>query len=171
MRSLSKIIYFTSICYIIVCCIIAVLFKSLPIEFKNYNFNEQSSGLFFLGIPIAILFTIARLGFKNIDKSKIRIEILKTFLISGGIFALFFLYALATFGSSMCTTSTGEVLFIKKNSNSSKIVERHFGCGATDSSPATVTIAKQTVIISLFWYYTPIDTTTLNTAEWIRVKE
>jgi hypothetical protein len=147
----------------------AVLLNTLPLEIKNYTFREHAHNFIFFGIPIAILFTTSRSGFIKHSKSETRTKIHKAFLISAGVFVLFFVYAFATFGSSMCDTTTGETLFIRKNPGSSKIVTRYFGCGATDSSPAVVTTAKQTEIASLFWYYTAIDTTTLNRAEWIRV--
>lgn len=170
MRTLFKILYFASLAYIVTCCLLIFLLKILPLEFKNHRFDEQFPNLFYFGVPVAILFTAARLGFQNIEASQIRKRLLKKFLISIGVFTIFFCYSFVSFGISMCDTVTGETLFIK-NSSSSKIVERDFGCGATDSSPATVTIAKQTEILSLFWYYTRIDTTTLNKSEWIRVKE
>jgi hypothetical protein len=149
MRSLYKIIYYTSICYIVICCLVAVLLNTLPLEFKSYTFREHSHNFIFFGIPIAIFFTTSRLGFIRNTKSKSGNKIRNAFLISAGVFALFFVYAIATFGGAMCDTTTGETLFIRKNSSSSKIVTRYFGCGATDSSPASVTTAKQ---LRLFHY-------------------
>ena len=43
---------------------------------------------------------------------------------------------------NMCTYSTGDVLFLNRENNEIIIAERYFGCGATDSSPASMSIEK-----------------------------
>jgi hypothetical protein len=171
MKVFSKILYYSSLCFIVICGSLALLLKILPLEFKNADYQEKFDGLFYFGIPIAILFTGARLGFKSKYQAKISSEILKTVLLSIAVFVLFILYAIGNFGNSMCIKVTEETLFIKKNSNSIKIVRRNFGCGATDSSPGTITIEKEVQVISFFVYYSPIDTAKINKSEWTPEKQ
>ena len=169
MSILSKIIYLLSIAYIVLCCTLAILLNSIPLEFKSYRLSENADQLFFFGIPIAVLFTLARLGFKDRRNLVVWKEVLKTVGLSVGIFIVFFFYAIASFGSSMCRTTTGQTIFTKSNSSTTKIVERHFGCGATDSGPGIITIAKQVDILSIFWYYSEIDTIGIAKSDWIPV--
>jgi len=171
MQRLIKLTYYASICYIIVCCVVVVLMYTLPLEFKSQEFSERSSGYILFGIPSALFFTMARFGFRENGGAKVLSKIIRAVFVAVGVFVLFFMFALASFGGSMCDTTTGKTIFIRKNSGASKIVTRHFGCGATDSSPARVSIAEQTEVFSLFWYYRRIDTTAINQSEWIRVHE
>lgn len=170
MRIVCKIVYILSIAYIGLCCLVAILLAILPIEFKNYQLRESWDNLFFFGIPVAILFTLARLGFKDPKTLVIWKQIVATFLLSFGVFILFFLYAVATWGRSMCQYTTGETIFTKRNSSTTKIVKRYFGCGATDSTPPHISLARQTDVLSLFWYYSKTDSTTIDRSVWIRVK-
>ncbi|MBC7936015.1 MAG: hypothetical protein H7Y86_11750 [Rhizobacter sp.] len=170
MRTVSKIIYILSIAYIALCCLVAILLTILPLELKNEQLRENRDSLFFFGIPIAILFTLARLGFKNRKNLVIWKQIVATVLLSLGVFILFFLYAIASFGGSMCKYTTGETVFTKRNSSTTTIVKRYFGCGATDSTPPIITLARQTAILSFFWYYSKTDSTGIDRSVWMPVK-
>lgn len=171
MRILSKSIYSLCIVYICLCCLIALLLATLPLEFKDYRLQEKSTSLFFIGIPTAILFTLFKLGFKDRNKINPGKEVIKTVLLASGVSLLLFSYGMITFGSSMCSSVTGQTIFINKYSTSVKIVKRHFGCGATDSSPETTTISMQRDVLSTFWYYSKIDTLGLIKSDWIRVSQ
>ncbi|RYG00165.1 MAG: hypothetical protein EOO07_35810 [Chitinophagaceae bacterium] len=166
MRIVCKIIYFLSIAYIALCCLVTILLAVLPLEFQNYQFGEKWDNIFFFGIPLAILFTLTRLGFKDRKTLVIWHQILATFLFSLGVFIIFFLYGIVSLGS-MCNYSTGETVFTNRHSSTTKIVKRYFGCGATDSTPPTITLARQTDVLSLFWYYTKIDSSRIDRSVWM----
>lgn len=171
MRIFSKSIYALSIAYICLCCLIALLLATLPIEFKDHRLQDKSTSLFFIGIPTAILFTLFKLGFKDRNKINPGKEVIKTVLLASGVSLLLFSYVMLTFGSSMCRSVTGQTIFINKHSASVKIVKRHLGCGATDSSPESTTISMQRDVLSTFFYYSIIDTFALIKSDWIRVSE
>ena len=147
-----------------------IILKTLPIEFKQPDNNDIFDGMIFIGIPFAIILTISRIGFKNIQKDHIRSAITKTILIASGVFLLFVVYGFISFGANMCSWSMGETLFIHKAHYSSRIVKRYFGCGATDSSPATIGTFKTTDIPPFFIYVTKIDTTKIDSKVWERAK-
>ena len=169
MKTIFKIIYYGSILFIVIVVLISILLRVLPLEFANQNNQDTFDFIFFIGIPIAILLTLSRLVFKtDVSKGKIRNILILTILTSAGVFFLFILYAFATFGSGLCSWSTGPTIF-KNVSSSSKIVWRDFGCGAVDSSPPTIEISKVTEITPLFIYITKVDTTKLDKKIWIRV--
>ena len=82
----------------------------------------------------------------------------------------FFFYTLSTFSLDMCTWSAGETLFKNRVHQSQRIEKRYFGCGATDSSPATAGFFKVTSITSLFLHKQKIDTNKIDLKEWERVR-
>ena len=171
MRLFFKIVYFGSLTFITILFVVRILLKFTSLEFSHDTYQDNFDSLFFFGLPIAIELTLSRLGFKNnLTKRQIRSIILKTTVIAIAFFLFFIIYFFATFGSSMCTTSTGETLYINSSKKSPRIVKRYFGCGATDSSPATVSISKLQAITPLFVYVTDVDTNKLDKTVWIRQK-
>jgi len=172
MKPFFKLVYYISLAYIISCIGLSILMKILPIEFSNDTYSEDFDSIFFIGIPIAILLTLSRIGFKvELSKTQIKSAIVKTILLAVTCFVLFLFYNIVTFGSSMCTWTSGETLYRNSTNTSQKIIKRYFGCGATDSSPSTVGVFKVQQITRLFIYVTKVDTTKLDRHEWINVKK
>jgi hypothetical protein len=71
---------------------------------------------------------------------------------------------------STCAWTTDKVFFENKQNSSVKIVQRHFGCGATDSSYPTVKVFRVREITSDLIWVTEIDTTQIDKSEWIRIE-
>lgn len=169
MKLISKIIYYLSIIFIIACLVISISLKFFLLEFSKSNYEKTFDDLFFIGIPLAIIFTSANVFFKNFQKSKVKSTIINKLIIAIVVFISFILYGFISFGTNMCTWSTGPTLFISKKKSSEKIVLRDFGCGATDSSPGTFGIFKVTTITPSFIYANKIDTSKINSTEWVRL--
>ena len=74
------------------------------------------------------------------------------------------------FGKSMCGDITDKTLFVKKGTNSDKIIVRHFDCGATDSGPAKYEIVKVVDVFSVFNFVTKVDTAKIDKSAWIGMK-
>ncbi len=82
--------------------------------------------------------------------------------------SLFFILIIS-FGD-MCSWSTGTVLFEHKEDPKIKIVERDYGCGATDSGSPVYKVFRRKEITSYLSLFTEIDTSKINKAEWNKVK-
>jgi len=171
MKSFLKLVYFGSLTFIILLLLVQILLKITQLEFSEEKYQENFDSIFFFGIPIAIELTLARLGLKtNLSRHQTKSIIIRTTFIAVACFLLFIFYFFTTFGSSMCTWVTGETLYKNTSKKSQRVVKRYFGCGATDSSPATVAISKLQDITPLFVYVTDVDTNKLDKTVWVRLK-
>ena len=173
MSLFSKIIYYTALSFISAFILLSVALTLFGLEFQEQEDADfYSEELLIVFIPLAICLTSFKAGFKqNWDKSRKRKFVIKRIVISVAAFILIIIYSFASMWSSMCLWSTRRILFEKKNDRSIKIIERDFGCGATDSSPGTVAIFKITEITPFFMYASRIDTTRIDKNEWSRLKE
>jgi hypothetical protein len=72
---------------------------------------------------------------------------------------------------NMCDWTTNKVFFKNINDPSTLIVQRSFGCGATDSSLPKIEVSKTIQITPYFIWVTDIDTTQINKSEWTRVEK
>ena len=172
MSIIFKIIYIGSIVFITLCILTAVFLRIFPLEFTSESYQRVFDDLLFCGIPVAVLLTMTRIGFKkNLDKLRIKMIVIKSIIIAICYIFFSFCYAILSFSFSMCAWSTDDTLFENTSNKSTKIVKRDFGCGATDSSPATVQIFKITQISPLFIYTSKIDTNKLDKNDWVRIRK
>jgi hypothetical protein len=171
MTLIFKIIYHLVLLFIAIWLLLFVLISIFNLSFQNPNHQDTFEELLF-AIPIAIAFTSFRAGFKSKwDYAKKRSFIVTRIFVGVALLIFVFLYAIASLGSGMCAWSTHQVLFTKKSDSSTKIVERDFGCGATDSSSPVFTTFQSKEITPLFVHYTKIDTSKINMNDWYRAKE
>jgi hypothetical protein len=171
MKFISRIIYFGSIVFIIVSLLVSLSLKIFPLELSESGYEEVFDELFFIGIPVAIIMTCSKIFFKNVQKSKIRSAIINRLIIAVVVFISFIFYGFISFGANMCTWSTGPTLFVNTKKSCEKIVLREFGCGATDNSPGTLSVFKVTTITPFFIYATEIDTTKIDSNEWVKLRQ
>lgn len=75
-----------------------------------------------------------------------------------------------TLFAGMCDWTTDKIFFKNKQNSSIKIVQRSFGCGATDSSPATLKVFKVREITPYLIWVTSIDTNQINKVDWKRIE-
>lgn len=140
---------------------------ALGLEFKDNRVEDFFTGALFWGIPLIVFFAVG----STVSKQDGFLEImLKLGLTIAAVVVVFFFSVLTAF-SNMCDYSTAETLFIHKKDPSLKIVVRYFGCGATDSTPATPHVQKMKPLAGIFLKFESIDTTQLDKTEWLAIEE
>ncbi len=166
MQRLSKIVSWTSIVLLSIWILTPIFGTFLPLEFSNNHYEYIYDSIRFFGIPIAIFLLL--LGtIKKEDTS--RIIVTKAFTAIGiSAFAVFIMFM--TVFAGMCDTTTHKVFFENKQRPSTKIVQRSFGCGATDSSPATMKVSQIREITPYLIWVTSVDTNQIDKSEWNRIK-
>jgi hypothetical protein len=166
MKKFCKIVYYSSIVFIAVAFGIGILIETIPLEWSSITYKENIGGALFFGVPIAILLTITRTGFKKIPDNKVRFAVLKSVLLALGYFLLIGLYGIISFGSGLCLWSTRDTILVNKIDRSTRIVVRDFGCGAVDSSPLIYDTFKEKEITCVFLHYNRVKMNELDTTEW-----
>jgi predicted neutral ceramidase superfamily lipid hydrolase len=166
LQKIFKIIYRSTLG---ICCLIAfasILLWCLPIEF----INRYVEGVFDIVRISVVLFFLLLLFIKWVKKDS-WLKIIGKF-VSVGLASLliFFIAGIASF-ADMCDYFYEGVLFANKANPKVMIIKKSFGCGATDSGPATMHYYKSTEFLHTFRWISPIDTTKLNKAEWNRVDQ
>ncbi|MFN8287627.1 MAG: hypothetical protein U0V74_12770 [Chitinophagales bacterium] len=133
------------------------------LEFANLTAEEITIGIYFFGIPFCIIGVVISSIKRGDPTASIVIK-----LMGGAALTLVYLFAFTMFlFADMCSYSTRQILYINKSNNERQIVVRDFGCGATDSSPASIHIQEVQTIAGLFMKVREADTTALNKSEWI----
>jgi hypothetical protein len=166
MQRLSKIVSWTSIVLLFIWILTPIFGTFIPLEFSNNHYEYIYDSIRFFGIPIAI-FLILVGTIKRIDTSGIiATKIFTAMIISA--FAVFIMFM--TVFAGMCDDTTDKVFFENKQRPSTKIVQRSFGCGATDSSPATMKVSQIREITPYLIWVTSVDTNQIDKSEWNRIK-
>ena len=167
-QRLLKIIRWTSIIFLCLWILIPVLGFFIPLEFANKNSELIYTKIRFCGLPIAAILLVLTYKIKN--KHTPILIVYKIILAIGVAFLFYFIAAIILLGSSMCAWTTDKVFFENRQNHSVKIVQRSFGCGATDSDYPTVKVFKIREITPVFIWVTKIDTNKINKNEWIRIE-
>jgi hypothetical protein len=162
---LRKFIFRISITIIVLLLILAVGFKSLPLEFIDSHDEITFENLIFLGLPICILFTLTGTLKQKDTTANIIAKVLLTLFIT---FIPVFIACITIF-DSMCNWSTDKFLFENKNNNSDKIALRSFGCGAMDSGAPSYKVFETKSFTSRMIWVTPIDTNKIDRLLWRRL--
>ncbi len=134
MQRFLKIIYWSSILLLCFWILTAILGNFIPLEFANNDGEFIYDSIRFYGFPIAILLTLTGTIKEKDTSGVIAIKIFGTMLVSA--FSVFVMFM--TVFAGMCDWITDKVLFENNKNPTTKIVQRSFGCGATDSSPGTI---------------------------------
>jgi hypothetical protein len=161
-----RVIFWVDIIFIGTCILIPVLMRMLPVEFASRNIEETYEQVLFTGFPIAILFTLSGTIKPGDSAGSMGIKFVLTLLICGIV--LFFM--ISTTLAGMCNWTTLRELFVNKHDHSVKIVERGFGCGATDGGEPSVRVFKTENMTNYLIWVTPIDTNLIDRYEWIRTE-
>jgi len=166
MKKINKIIFWTSIIFIGLLIIVPLILLIFDLEFASDSIKSNYKGFMFFTVPIAILLTL----FGTI-KSKDNIlktigKVIGTILIS---FVTIFLMIMSIF-ADMCAWTDRQILYENKHDSNTKIIERDFGCGATDSGYPTVRIFKVQHFTKYFIRTTKVDTASIDKNEWIKIE-
>ena len=138
------------------------LYKLLKLEFANTSHADNFFGFGIISIPVLALTYFL----KNIKEQEHWFSILGK-VLAGAFFTIIFLVliAISTFGN-MCSWTTSKVLYTNIKNPGIQIVERDFGCGATDSSPAIKRNFKIKKFAVVFFTATEVELADLDTSEW-----
>lgn len=166
MQRFLKIAFWTSIILPCFWILTAILGNFIPLEFANNDGEFIYDSIRFYGFPIAIMLTLTG-TIKSKDTSGIiATKIFLTICVS--VFSIF--VVVMTLFAGMCDWTTDKVFFENKQNSSIKIVQRSFGCGATDSSPATLKVFKVREFTPYLIWVTSIDSNQINKSEWTRME-
>ena len=163
-----KAIYYLSIATLIFWFLVTALLAFGPIEITG-DLKDMFQNWRFVSVPFAILFTLTGTLGPDDTFGVWMMKVILTLIIDAFVV---FVMIVAILGD-MCEYSDRQVLFQNKNDPSDKIVMRDFGCGATDSTPATLSIAH-------IKYFTPhvfivkekyMDTSAIDHSKWVRVQQ
>ncbi len=166
MQRFLKIVYWTSILIPCFWVLTTILGNLVPLEFSNNNSEFIYDSIRFYGIPIAIMLTLTGTIKSKDTSGSIATKIFLTICVSA--FSIFIMFM--TLFAGMCDWTTDKIFFENKQNSSIKIVQRSFGCGATDSSPATLKVFKVREITPYLIWVTSIDTNKINKDEWKRIE-
>lgn len=167
MQKLVKIVYITSIFLICFWIFTAFLGLFICIEFKENEVKSVYDIIRFFGLPMSVLLTLTG-TVKKTDKSDvITSKILWTIFVS----SISFFIMIITLFVGMCSWTTNKVFFEKKDDNTVQIVERKYGCGATDSDFPTYKLFKIKEIASYLIWVTDVDTNKINKNEWTKLNK
>lgn len=166
MHRFLKIIYWTSILLLCFWVLTAILGTFIPLEFANNDSEFVFDSIRFYGFPIAIILTLTGTIKEKDTSGVITTKIIWTLCVSA--FSIFVM--IMTLFAGMCDWTTDKVFFERKQNSSIKIVQRSFGCGAMDSSPATLKVFKISEITPYLIWLTKIDTNKINRSEWTRIE-
>ena len=167
MQRFLKIVFWVSNSILIFWIATSILGLFIPLEFANNDIEYTYIKVRFCVIPIAVLFAIVG-TIKN--KDRLGLITIKIFLAICASICSVFMMAVILLGINVCGWITDKVFFENKNNPSTKIIQRHFDCGATDSSPSNPKIFIIREFTPYFIWATEIDTNQIDKNEWIRVE-
>lgn len=163
---ISRILFWVSL-VILVFLVLSFAFKDLRLKWANYELETSFEGFRFFGIPVCILMTLFGTIRPDEDSETLSVKI----ILTGILAVMSFICLVGVIFSDMCSSSYHRVLFEEKENTSHKIVERSFGCGATDSSPAHVSVFELWEVTPLFIWVEKVDTSHIDLKEWNRVED
>lgn len=166
MPSISKLIFYFALAVIIFFIYEPIVAAILHLEFSVYSAGERFEEFRFCAIPVAIVCTLAGTLSQSNSYPVILAKILISFFVAGCVCVLLIFFSFA----DMCAYSKGETWFVNKVNPNIKVVRRDFGCGATDSSPASVSFWKIRQITPFLIKADIIDTLSIDMNKWQRVK-
>jgi hypothetical protein len=167
MARVKKTIFYTGISLLSVSLLVILARYFIHLEFTYRSDEELYDGAKFLVPIIAGWMILAGVVRKRDTAAETSSKVFLTF-----IFTVFIaIIAFSTAMDGMCHYTNVRTIFQKKSDTSEKIVLRDFGCGATDSSPATVSVSSIKYYTSHFFIASPADTLKINMAEWNRIDQ
>ena len=167
MQKFLKILRWTSIIFLCLWVLLPILGLFIPLEFV---YNSRSEEIYimirFYGFPVAAVLSVLTWIKRKEWLPAIFIKIVLAICVAvvSGVITI-----IALLGN-MCAWTTDKVFFENKQNSSIKIVQRGFGCGATDSDYPTYKTFKIREITSDFIWATKIDTNKIDKNEWIRIE-
>lgn len=167
MKLILRILFWLSVCVIVLLIVLPIIKSLLPVEFVNDRHQGIYDGFRIFGLAGAIILTLTG----TIKKKDTTGEVIGKIVLT--LFALLipFCIMVTTVFDGMCRWVNDKALFVNNRKSSSQIVLRSYGCGAVDSgSPKYGTFEIRDLPFGLIWV-TKTDTLNIDRTVWIRVAE
>ncbi len=158
----GRLVFYSSIIILVFC-----LFTPIFIESTAYEFVDDGDWfeMFFLfALPISIFTGV--MGWLFQVKAKTRKWRLLLAISSFIMSFIVFVFIAFTLVFDFCSTDY-YIRFESKKDSSIQILERSFGCGAVDSSPASISHVKAKKYAIGIMYLTKIDVDEIDKKDWI----
>ncbi|TMI62593.1 MAG: hypothetical protein E6H07_14360 [Bacteroidetes bacterium] len=156
-----RIIFWTSISWIVLCLFVLTIGQYMPFQFSNESSAETFYALVWLIFPVAVLLTLLKKVISPENRTS------KALIIFLAIVSFLFL-SVYVFGRTMCGYITDDILFVNKSDTSLKVIKRHYDCGAYDSDLPKYEFYKMKSLTKQILYSKKVDTTKLDKNKWIR---
>ena len=155
---MHRVIFLIVIGLLIFWMVSPILMEYFSLEFNDKNFESNFISIRFFGIPICILFTL--IG--TIKSNHKRIDRITFTVLTFGVAIFAFFIMIGSILSGMCDWSNNETLFVNKENQNIKIIEREYGCGAMDSDIPFIRDFKVNEFSKYFIIATKIDKEKIN---------
>lgn len=166
MKRISKIFFISSVAFIVLCCLLHILIENSNFEFIH-GVDWFDTCLVF-GVPLALLIALIRMKYSSSSQGANIVQTISIVAIVG-LAVFVFLYFFVTIVFDFCVADYGQAIYRSKENPSVQIVERDFGCGATDSGPASISFCEIEYYPLGLIYVTRIDTTKIDLKLWDRI--
>jgi hypothetical protein len=163
-KTISKILVYSSIAFIVLCILLSIIIHHSNFEFRDGG--ETFDLVLIFGVPISLLMTLLSLSYTRYDSVINGIQIGVTILVS---FAFFLVYGLML-ATDWCSYTEPDIQFIHKNDSNKVIAERDFGCGAVDSTPPSETHWIMEEYPFGLIHAERVDTSSIDFSQWDQVQ-
>jgi hypothetical protein len=164
LKVLYRIIFWSSLLFLAAFLWTVTIGQTINFDFRNHKTANDFYNVILPGTPIAILFTLFGTLKKRQDKTRKLITIFAT----TGLTVLTFMFLvnnLFTIGFGAWTTFN--IAYEYKTNPERQIREQRYDVGALGYGGNRVVEVKP--FAGLFWQVSPIDTTKIEKAKWVRV--
>jgi hypothetical protein len=149
---------------IILIVALSIIGYFLPLEFTNERVPDSFEQFRFYALPLLLLLTLFGTLRKKDTQGTNTLKVVTTSIAALFCFLLLFFSAFA----GMCRWTTSKTLFYNRKDQTTRIVLREFGCGATDSGKPTYKVSKVITITPGLLLITDIDTARVDRNIWVR---
>jgi hypothetical protein len=164
---MHRVIFLIAISLLIFWMVSPILMKYFSLEFNDKSFESNFISIRFFGVPTCILLTL----FGTIKSNHKKSDRITFTVLTFGLATFAFFVMIGSILSGMCDWSNRETLFVNKENQNIKIIQREYGCGAMDSDAPFTRDFKVNECSKYFIIATEIDLEKMNKNVWIEVKK
>jgi hypothetical protein len=159
-----QLIFWISLIFLAVALWTLTVGQTLNYEFRNTKVESDFYYYIFTLTPVAILLTL----FGTIKKQHDIIRKILTIILTAGLALFCFLFLLNNmFSIGFGAWTTFNIAYENKHNRDQQIREQRYDAGALGYGSTRVVAVKP--FAGLFWKITPVDTTKIDKAKWIRL--
>lgn len=161
-----KILFRLSLTLLLFNVVYLIIMNSLSLEYITFEMNELDEQYIFFSFPLFFLLFFISTIKRNEYRGWTVLRIMGGFLVG---FLFMITMVILTF-SDWCAYNTFKTLAVYKTDTTRKLVLRDFGCGATDSSPASFHTFESKTYGNIFISYRRVDTSKINKTLWTQIE-